>query len=68
MDRKIATPRWRSRRAMTAGAIVVALAVAAVLVFAISSGAKRSYRVPMATVTVETVQRGVFREFTTLRG
>jgi HlyD family secretion protein len=68
MDRKIPTPRWRSRRAMTVGAVVVSLAVAVVLVIAVTSGVKRSYRAPMATVTIETVQRGVFRDFTTLRG
>ncbi len=53
---------------MIAGAIAGALVIAAVLFLAVSNGAKRSYRVPMATVTVETVQRGVFRDFTTLRG
>ena len=68
MDRVVRQPLWRSRRGM----IVLGAAVAVVLVLvtfaAFVSPAKRSVRLPLAQVSVDTVQPGVYHDFTTLQG
>ena len=68
MDRKRATPRWRSRRVVFGAAGIAALLVAAGLAFALRGLGQPSLRVPAATVTIDTVERGVFRDFTPLSG
>ncbi len=68
MDRVVRRPLWRTRR----GRIVLGVAVALVLTVAsvamFVSPARRSVRLPAAQVSIDTVQRGVYHDFTTLQG
>jgi HlyD family secretion protein len=68
MDRPITRPPlWRRRRALIGGGAVggvLALLVLAVL----AAGAVTSVRVPAATVTIDTVQAGVFHDFVPMKG
>ena len=68
MDRVVRRPLWRSRRATIAlgAAVAVVLGLATILLFV--SPAKRSVRLPLAQVSIDTVQRGVYHDFTTLQG
>ena len=68
MDRAIRRPVWRTRPAMLGAAGVGAVAVLVGLVVASPGLAVRSVRVRVATVTIEAVQPGVFRDFTPLNG
>jgi HlyD family secretion protein len=69
MDRQIQRPKWRGKRAMiAAGGTVSAAAVIAVAAMALLGGSARSIRVPLATVTLDQVERGVFHDITPLRG
>ncbi len=67
MDRVISVPWWRRRMTFVAAAAVV---VVGLLLFGLSfaNGAKRSVRVPRATVTIGVVERGDFHDFTLLSG
>ncbi len=68
MDRVVRRPLWRTRR----GRIILGVAVALVLTVAsvamFVSPARRSVRLPAAQVSIDTVQRGVYHDFTTLQG
>jgi HlyD family secretion protein len=68
MDKVIRRPAWRSRRAAVIGSVALATALAIGLAIAFVGPAKRSVRLPMATVSIDEVQRGVFHDFTTLQG
>jgi|WetSurMetagenome_2_1015567.scaffolds.fasta_scaffold100643_1 HlyD family secretion protein len=68
MDRAIRAPRWRSRPAILGAAGLGALAVVCFLAFAARGLAVRSVRVPVATVTIDEVQPGVFHDFIPLNG
>ena len=68
MDRAIRRPRWRTKPAMLGAAGLGALAVLAFLALASQSLAVRSVRIPAATVTIDTVQPGVFHDLTPLNG
>lgn len=66
MDRQIERPRWTRRR----GLVVIGAAAGCVLAgwAAVSLiGAKSSVRVPAASVTIDTVQSGVFHDQAVLR-
>ena len=67
MDRRIETPVWRRRRVVIAGGAAL-LAAVAVVVGVIISGSASSVRVPLATVTIDEVQPGVFHDFVPLKG
>ena len=67
MDRRIETPLWRQKRVQVAGG-AIALAAAAVIVGIALSGSASSVRVPLATVTVDEAQPGVFHDFVPLKG
>jgi HlyD family secretion protein len=68
MDRKVQRPKWGKRWVLIglAGAAVVGMV--GYLGLAFSGAWERSVRVPAATVTVDIVRRGVFHDFTPLRG
>jgi HlyD family secretion protein len=68
MDRRIPRSRWRSRRILIGGALVVGLGVVAYLGASFFGATQRSVRVPATSVTIDTVQRGVFHDLTPLRG
>ena len=68
MDRSIRRPWWRSRRWQVLAAGVAVLVAAPVLAVVILGGAKSSVRVKAATVTVDTVRRDVFHDYTVLQG
>jgi HlyD family secretion protein len=66
MDRRIARPAWRSRKALLgAGALVAVLGLAGV---AISLPASGTLTVPAASVDIAAVKRGAFQDFLALRG
>ena len=67
MDRRIETPAWRRRPVLIAGA-AAAVVIAAVIVGVTLSGAAASVRVPIATVTIDQAQPGVFHDFVPLKG
>lgn len=66
MDRAISPP-WYKRRVTIIVAGLTAAVVFAVVVLSLLP-AQRSVRVPAATLSVGTVQRGVFHDVTTLQG
>jgi HlyD family secretion protein len=68
MDRKIARPAWRSRRAMIAGAAAVGVVLLVVIAAMIAGGAKRTLRVERSTVTIQAADNGVFHNFSVLHG
>ena len=68
MDRVVRRPIWRSRRATIALGAAVAVVLALVTVLLFVSPAKRSVRLPLAQVSIDTVQRGTYHDFTTLQG
>lgn len=68
MDRRISRPRWRSRPVMVALIAIAVVAAAAYLAFALKGLGERSVRVPAGTVTIDTVEQGVFHDFTPLNG
>jgi HlyD family secretion protein len=68
MDKAVRRSFWRTRRfsiLLGAGAVVI---VGALVVAMFVGPAKRSVRVPATTVSIDTVQRTVFHDFTTLQG
>ena len=68
MDRVVRRPLWRSRRATIALAAAVAVVLGLVTILLFVSPARRSVRLPLAQVSIDTVQRGVYHDFTTLQG
>ncbi len=68
MDRKVPRSRWRSRRTLLGVALVAGLGVAVYLGAGFFGATQRAVRVPAATVTIDTVQSGVFHDLTPLRG
>ena len=68
MDRVVRQPLWRSRRGMIVLGAAVAVFLVLVTFAAFVSPAKRSVRLPLAQVSVDTVQPGVYHDFTTLQG
>jgi HlyD family secretion protein len=68
MDRPIDKAWWRRRRWLAAAGGAVVVALLALGVFVMSGAARRSTRVPIANVTIETVRAGVFHDITTLQG
>jgi HlyD family secretion protein len=67
MDRPLARPKWRSRRALIAAGAVCAVALVALLGLGFAAGARTSLRTPAANVTIETARIGVFHDFVALR-
>jgi HlyD family secretion protein len=68
MDRPISrAPAWRRRLVVIAGG-AVAGTLALLILAVLAAGAVSSVRVPAATVTVDTVQAGVFHDFVPLKG
>jgi HlyD family secretion protein len=68
MDRQVRRPKgWRRYLPLAVGAVAVAAVAGAVLV-GLAGISHRSVRVPAAQVTIDTVQPGVFHDFTPLRG
>ena len=68
MDRKVPRSKRRNRRVMIGAGSILALGVIVYLAVAVFGGAQRSLRVPAATVTIDTVEAGVFHDLTALRG
>ena len=68
MDRKIPRSKWRNHRVVGAAALVVGLGAILYLTADFFGASQRSVRVPAASVTIDTVQRGVFHDLTPLRG
>jgi HlyD family secretion protein len=68
MDRKIPRSRWRNGRVLGGAAAVLGLGVAAYLAVSFFGVTQRSVRVPAGSVTIDTVQSGVFHDLTPLRG
>ena len=68
MDRVLRRPFWRSRRATVVAGGAVAMLLILVTAITFASSAKRSVRLPLAQVTIDTVQRGVYHDITTLQG
>jgi HlyD family secretion protein len=68
MDRVLRRPFWRQRRVtvVATGAAALLLVLITAIIFA--SSAKRSVRLPLAQVGIDTVQRGVYHDITTLQG
>jgi HlyD family secretion protein len=66
MDRAILRPWYRKRWTAISVGLAVAVALVALALFLIP--ARRSVRVPIGTVTIDSVTRGVFHDFTTLQG
>ena len=67
MDRRIERPVWRRRPVLIAAAAAVLL-VAATTVAISLAGSAAGVRVPVATVTIDEVQDGVFHDFVPLKG
>jgi HlyD family secretion protein len=68
MDRRIRQPFWRSKRAGIAAGVVLTVALLFGTAIAVLGPAKRTVRMPMAQVTIDAVQPGVYHDFTTLQG
>jgi HlyD family secretion protein len=68
MDRKVPRSARRNRRIMIGVGSTLALGAIVTLAVAVIGGAQRSVRTPMATVTIDTVEAGVFHDLTPLRG
>ena len=68
MDRVVRRPLWRSRPATLALGVAVAVVLALATVLLFVSPARRSVRLPLAQVSIDQVQRGVYHDFTTLQG
>ncbi|HEY5411803.1 MAG TPA: efflux RND transporter periplasmic adaptor subunit [Caulobacteraceae bacterium] len=68
MDRTVRRPLWRSRPATVALGAAVVVVLTLVMAFAFLSPAQRSVRLPLAQVSIDSVQHGVFHDFTTLQG
>lgn len=68
MDRVIRRPLWRSRKAQVTFGAALAVVLAIGFGLAVIGPAKRTVRLPLATVTIDEVQPGVYHDFTTLQG
>lgn len=68
MDRVVRVPLWRSRRARIGASVAVGLVLLLATVAAFLGPAKRSVRLPLAQVSIDEVQRGIYHDFTTLQG
>lgn len=68
MDRKVQRPRGLKRYIPLAAGAAGAVAIVAVLAAILAGVSHSSVRVPAAQVTIDTVERGVFHDFTPLRG
>lgn len=67
MDRPVARPLWRRRRALAAAGVIVVLTAATTVGWSFAAGARSSLRTPAASVTISAAESGVFRDFVTLR-
>ena len=67
MDRRIVLPWWRRRRTLIAAGAAVAVLAAGGLGAAVLGASKSSVRVPVQTVTLAPVERGVFHDLVVLR-
>ena len=67
MDRRIVLPRWRRRGTLIAAGAAAAVLAVGGLGAAVLGAAKSSVRVPVQTVTLAAVERGVFHDFVVLR-
>ena len=68
MDRVVRRPLWRSRRATLALGAVVLVVLSVATAMAFLGSAKRSVRLPLAQVSIDAVQSGVYHDFTSLQG
>ncbi len=68
MDRVVRPPPWRTRRGMMVIGVAAAILLSLLTVVALLSPARRSVRLPLAQVSIDTVQPGVYHDFTTLQG
>ena len=68
MDRVVRQPFWRSRRVRIAAGVAVVTVLLIGTAAAFLGPAKRSVRLPLAQVSIDEVQRGVYHDFTTLQG
>jgi HlyD family secretion protein len=67
MDRPLSTPWWRRKRWVQLGVIAAVVVVGAVTVATLFGTADRSVRMPIANVTIATVEKGAFHDFVPLR-
>ena len=68
MDRVVRQPLWRSRRGMIVLGGAAAFVLIVLTLFAFIAPARRSVRLPLAQVSIDQVQPGVYHDFTTLQG
>ena len=68
MDRKVPQSKRRNKRVMIGAGSITALGVVVYLLAVAFGGTQRSVRVPAATVSIDTVEAGVFHDLTPLRG
>src|SRR3569833_3807965 len=68
MDRVVRPPPWRTRRGRMVIGVAAAILLSLLTVFAFVSPARRSVRLPLAQVSIDQVQPGVYHDFTTLQG
>ncbi len=68
MDRRVRQPFWRTRRAQVGMGVAAAMVLVIGTAVAFVGQAKRSVRLPLAQVTIDEVQSGVYHDFTTLQG
>lgn len=68
MDRAVQVPKWRRKGLILPAAVAGATVLAVLIGLMLTQASQRSVRAPRATVTIERVEHGVFRDFTPLRG
>lgn len=68
MDSPIWQPWWRKKHWLQAGVAVGALSLVFATAFVFMGSAQRSVRLALATVTLSTVEQGMYRDFIPLRG
>jgi len=68
MDRAVQLPKWRRKQPALLLAAVGAVVLVVLAGVFLAQASQRSVRAPLATVTVDTVEQGLFRDFTPLRG
>jgi len=67
MDRPLSRPSWRSRRTLILAGMAGVIGLVLLLGLGLAAGVRASLRMPATSVTIDTVQAGVFHDFVLLR-